>query len=52
MTFKKMLKLALVFMVICYVLMAEARRLHAPHHQETKPYPREFFKVGLLIEGD
>ena len=52
MTFNTMLRLALVFMVICYVLMAEARRLHAPHHQDTKPYPREFLKVGLLIEGD
>ena len=51
-TFNTMLRLALVFMVICYVLMAEARRLHAPHHQDTKPYPREFFKVSLLIEGD
>ncbi|CAH3143887.1 unnamed protein product [Pocillopora meandrina] len=42
-----MLKLALAFMVIFCVLMAEARRLHAPHHQDTKPYPREFFKKYL-----
>ena len=52
MTFNTMLRLALVFMVIFCVLMAEARRLHALHHQDTKPYPREFLKVGLLIEGD
>ena len=52
MTFYTMMKLALVFMVISCVLMAEARRLPEPRLQETERYQRQFLKVGLLIEGD
>ena len=51
-TFYTMLKLALVFMVISCVLMAEARRLPEPRLQETERYQRQYLKVGLLIEGD
>ena len=51
-TFNTMLKLALVFMVISCVLMAEARRLPRLRLQETERYQRQFLKVGLLIEGD
>ena len=47
-----MLKLALVFVVICFVLVAEARKLHARRHQDTELHGREFLKVGLLLEED
>ena len=52
MTFNTMLKLALVSIVICYVLIAEARRLPEPRLQETERYQRQSLKVGLFIEGD
>ena len=39
-------------MVICFVLMAEARKLHARRHQDTELHGREFLKVGLLIEEE
>ena len=52
MTFNTMLKLTLVFVVICFVLMAEARKLPARRHQDTELHGREFLKVGLLIEED
>ena len=47
-----MLKLTLVFVVICFVLMAEARKLHAQRHQDTELHGREFLKVGLMIEEE
>nr|XP_058942152.1 uncharacterized protein LOC131770459 [Pocillopora verrucosa] len=46
-TFYTMLKLALVFMVISCVLMAEARRLPEPRLQETERYQRQFLKNYL-----
>ena len=52
MTFNTMLKLTLVFVVICFVLMAEARKLHARRHQDTELHGREFLKVGLMIEEE